>query len=233
MSGLEEQLAAAVTEAGSLNDAVRNFLTNQTPRLDAKIGEMDAKQEEVDEWIATAMARLTMPRRVAFDPTVVYSKSSLALAEDPADRTRSVWHRLPVIGNSYLSGNERDLGVVVLNNAYSAPPGHNESPQYSSDVSRTVMQFVISNHTAATDDINARIASQGIEVPNAGNWGINTQSALAPVVKVPGAHGYLRPYVRFVNVAYEASGSSAAQNITNFGGDSTFALHEANVYEGS
>jgi len=50
MPSLEETLANAASEAGALNDAVRSFYDDQEPRINTKLGEVDAKINELDAW---------------------------------------------------------------------------------------------------------------------------------------------------------------------------------------
>ena len=197
--------------------------------LDRAIRERTAREAQVQQAISSMQSTMLMPYIGYYDDQPV-SKNSAAITADPANASHSNWFPVPNTRSHHLYPIEGRLIIVRLLGAYSYEPGHYESPQYSNDKSKTIVQFIYANDAITTLEINARLAALGIgdDLPYAGAWWDGTQSIRTTAVINKAHHPYSRLYARFLNVT--VYGDGAPQNIVAFGGNASFAVNSVLHY---
>lgn len=215
-----------------INNAAQS-LTEAAEAYHGKIADIDArvavKEAAVDAFIAGAMSQIILPRRGTFNRLTSHNKTSIEPDEDPADLSRSTWTIVPLEPSSMrISGDESKRAVLSLSRAYSSPPGFYENPQYSNDVSRTMLNFVLASAEYTSEGINERIAALGLNLKNWSNSSSITETFDVPIIR-GNMSGFMKLWVRFNNIS--AIGAAASdQSVLTFGGNTTFQLDEINIY---
>lgn len=164
--------------------------------------------------------------REHFYDSALITKNSLNIVADTTDETMSEWQQVPVSATGYVNySSPSALTMLHLTRCYSYSGGY---PDFATDTSRTAMQFVLTNESANSADINTAIAEQSLELNAVGEWNYNAKSVEIPAISIAGEHPYLSLWVRFVNIP--ARQGDSAQNVTQFGGDAVFAVNRVVNY---
>jgi hypothetical protein len=195
------------------------------------------KKGEVDNFLSTAREKLTTSLMLSFDPTVIYSKNGLNLADDPLDLTKTVWHQLTnTQGGYYLYGitDQTHFAALMLAQALAVPPGFYEQNKYASDKSYTEMDFIVAPHNSQ-NLINTTLASKNIIPAKVGSWSFGAETSIVPILDIPNQDSAKSLFVRFRNRAFiealEVPENAAAQAVATFGGNSQFSIHQLNVHK--
>ncbi|KZN53310.1 hypothetical protein [Pseudoalteromonas luteoviolacea] len=244
---LEQLITELHTTNGELiiaNNDLTNTVVNKTGEIDAAVTKAQA---DVSAAIAAGDSRIQKAindfaqshadMRINYYDRKLHSKRTLiednGLVADPNDETRSNWIRVPNGGawtgyNTYPAA--KKLTKVHTVSGYSYEPGYYESPeQYTADWSCTFMQFILTNESATSEQINDNIASQGANVDQSkmGGWWNGSLVTGIPCMNIAGLHPYSCLFVRLVNVV--ANGASdrpglLPQNVLQFGGNCNFSI---------
>lgn len=232
----EDDLTAVTQSLDAAAQAYHGKIGDINNRVATAEAEVDAKIAELDTWRDNSESLFMIPRGISeFDITTTMYKDTAGIEADPADPTKSKWLPVPKPTTSAHVGGRTSLGhktMLSLDYAISTAPGHWENPQYSNDVSRTYMQFVVSN-VADSDQINALIESEGIDIDAAGTGGLIVNSGLLGgwnsgswAYEIPCLSGtYSALYVRFVNRYYDdvsVVNHPSTQSILTHGGNNGF-----------
>jgi len=132
----------------------------------------------------------------AFYDGGVHTKSSLNIEADPSDNTKSKWIKVPNNGSHLIYPVQGKLMLVNMRKCYAYEPGHYESPPYSNDTSMSKMQFIYANNSANSDEINAALASDSINLFLYGAWSERVTTITTCAVLIAGKHPYSRLWVR-------------------------------------
>lgn len=220
---LEQQLSDAIAAQNNLTQAV----AGKKAEIDAATA---AQLAAFNAWKASVLET----SKLGFDPTVVRDKTTLLGAGtanvDPADNTVSKW---VLVSSDLCYAGERVLVHIDAAMCVAAPPGFYEATQYANDKSISVMQFVVANTGATSDQINARLTALGIALNDNGSWSNHDTLIKTTCVQVPNVHPYSGLWMRFVNRRYTAgAGAGPAQAINTYGGNNFAKLRLATIYHG-
>jgi len=189
-------------------------------RIDTKIAEMDAwkgaTEGDLDNQLNASLKTSITPITAFYDAGV-HTKSSLNIEADPSDNAKSKWIKVPNNGSHLFCPVPGKLTLVNMRKCYAYRPGNYESPQYSNDVSTSRMQFIYTNTAATSDEINAALASDSINLFSYGGWNSQVITITTSAVLIAGISRYSRLWMRFVNVGVREG--DTPQEITQFGGD--------------
>ncbi|ESP95475.1 MULTISPECIES: hypothetical protein [Pseudoalteromonas] len=250
---LEQLITELHTTNGDLitaNNDLTNTVLNKTGEIDAAVAKAQADVSTAitagDNRISQAILDLAQSHadmRINYYDRKLHSKTSLiegsGLTADPNDETRSNWILVPQGGSwtgyhTYPAAKAMTKLHTVAGYSYS--PGYSESPvQYTTDWSRTYMQFILTNHSATSEQINDNIASQGVDVNRSltGGWWNGSIVKDIPCMSISGLHPYSCLFVRLVNVVSDGVTEPEGlqpQNILQFGGNCNFSIDRAVNY---
>jgi len=226
-----------------INNAA-NALNDAQDAYHGKIADINeritTKENEVDAFLNNAENALMSPRRVVFDPEILHSKTSLNLATDPVDNTRTIWRAmddvtLPSISYVYTSVNAR--AFVIQSRNFRSQPGTANNPPFSQDYSHTIIEYVCANSFATQAQIEQAIIDEGVEPTSSGHAGNGAFSTEIPIVNIAGVHPYHSLFLRLRNIVHpaaiangQATAATNPQPITTHGGNSFIGLHAMNVH---
>ncbi|KID58265.1 hypothetical protein JF50_06190 [Pseudoalteromonas luteoviolacea] len=244
---LEQLITELHTTNGELitsNNDLANTVINKTGEIDAAVAKAQADVSAAvtagDSRIQQAIINLAQSHadmRINYYDRKVHSKSTLiqdnGLVADPNDETRSIWIKVPNGGgtsgyNTYPAA--KALTKVHTVSGYSYSPGYYETPEkYVADWSRTYMQFILTNESATSEQINDNIASQGVDIHQSqmGGWWNGSLVKDIPCMNIAGLHPYSCLFARLVNVVSDGVSNPQSllpQNILQFGGNSYFSI---------
>ncbi|KAF7783657.1 hypothetical protein PRUB_a3487 [Pseudoalteromonas rubra] len=223
---LDQRIAALQQTNGELvasNNTLTQTVTGKMSAINATVASAEARMDQAIANLAASHSDM----RINYYDGVAHSKASLEIEADPDQPHMSKWKLVPVTGVGYHQ--YPVIGALTkahLKHGYSYEPGYSESPtQYASDWSHSVMQFVLTNENASSEQINAELERLGTTVYTAGGWNDNAKMLTIPCLKIADLHPYTRLFVRFVNrTSTRVSGDKQPQNIVEFGGNATFVV---------
>ena len=220
---------AIITQAATAITALEAEVRGKMAAINAQV---DAKKAEVDTFLLNAREKIAVSDKVLFNPATTYSKTSLNLAVDPADNTRTVWSERIAADVPYLYLDyTQNFGSVELARAFASLPGFAENPSFTNDYSASVLDIVFFEIGKTSAELNARIAATGV-VP-AFSWDTSAcpRGFIVPNVSQAGRQWALSNiYIRFRNIVPNLAGKPAGtlpQPIAGFGGNTVFALYQA------
>ncbi|WP_125720056.1 hypothetical protein [Pseudoalteromonas rubra] len=223
---LDQRIAALQQTNGELvasNNTLTQTVTGKMGAINATVASAEARMDQAIAHLAASHSDM----RINYYDGAAHSKTSLEIEADPQQPHMSKWKLVPVTGIGYHQ--YPVVGALTkahLKHGYSYEPGYSESPtQYASDWSLTVMQFVLTNYLASSEQINAELERLGTTPYTTGGWNDNAKMLTIPCLKIADLHPYKRLFVRFVNrTSTRAPGDKQPQNIVEFGGNATFAV---------
>lgn len=202
---------------------------------------ISAKEAQASAFLTNAAEAIGAPSMLAFDPTVLHSKTSLfaaGMVADPNAAWQSNWFNmagqtLPASSYLYRGSSGRAFALTSRNWRVNTT-GSTDNPPYSSDYSQTVTDFVLASHYATSGDINQWFLDNpdavNPEIPS--HSGNTAWSGELPIATIPGLHPYHSLWVRFRNEisplaidAGRANEQSPLQDIQTFGGNAFCGLH--------
>ncbi|KZX00941.1 hypothetical protein JL49_09010 [Pseudoalteromonas luteoviolacea] len=216
-----EQLQSQFT---ANNDAaIAQFNSEKQAALFAADNDIELRRAALDSIFADATAPVT--QRIHYYDRKIHSKTSLNIVADRADITRSDWVAVPAAADGVGYQNyPHHSGLTILNltRAYSRNGGY---PDYVSDTSQSRMQFIVAGDGMTSDEINTAIAATGAAIADTGGWNNAPFSVPVSVLTYNNdTSSYKRLYVRFINRPHIEGRLELAQEITQWGGDSHFAV---------
>ncbi len=221
----EDDLTAATQSL----DAAAQAYHGKISQIDARVG---AARNQIKDMMDAAQAQLTRSVILPYNPETIHSKTSLALANDPGDNTKTVWAPVaPLIGETEEPPDPvLHVAALRLMRAYAAPPGYYQIPQYDTDQSVTSMQFVFAGNTATSQQINEALAASNVTPVSPGHFSTRARSVEVPIIAIGGQLGVL--FVRFANKVYPtAPAGSVVQPVATHGGEGAFAIHSVEIFD--
>lgn len=226
INSLIEASSAQTARAEALNDTVSNKISN----IDENFL---LKSNELTQFILDTRKNLTGSLISSYDTEESFSKSSLEIVADAIDNTKSEWTLVTPsnIPATWFPSPEK-LTYIRFKQAFSAPPGHYQTPPYLTDTSRTFMRFIVSNIEASQTQIKEQIAEHGFNPNKIGEWAANVSTSQIDCMEVPNVHPYMGLWVQFFNIGLGINGvgNGVPQEITSFGGDANFNVHSIENY---
>lgn len=226
---------ALVRQTGAAEELLDYFQGSRAD-IEAKVA---AKEAQVDAFLTNAATAIGAPRKLKFDHTVLHSKSSLAIPDDPLDNSRTKWASLAgftVPSSAFFYTDARRAFVRNARALIYAPA--TGDPAFSTDYCRTLIHMCVAN-TAATHEQIEQYFADNPALPSpiiAAAYANNVDANEVPIARVA-AHPYSGLWVRFVNViaseaitAGRATAQTAPQPIATHGGNSIFAVEEVALY---
>ena len=236
------------SESIDANRQLKEVVEAKVGEYDQKVSELDTlahtrldeQQNQLNQWEqekgasleneVKASAKTLLTPITAYYDGLTHSKESMAIEADPTDATLSLWKPVPDSSMSYhFYPTPGKLLIVNQRYAHSLNPGYYENPQYDTDHSRTYMQFVYANDSATSEEINELLTDANIVLPLSGFGSDRVSSYNSTAVKVADKHPYSRLFVRFVN--RPARPGDEPQEITQFGGNSSFSIDSVRHYQ--
>jgi hypothetical protein len=225
---------AQITQAAESLRAAEAAYNGKIAAINAAVA---TKSAEVDAFLLTAREKLTAPIGINFNPQTIHSKTSRALAVDPANNTRTVWaavNQMDSQSYAYSISELTHFAMLSLPRSYASFPGFFENPQYGVDKSVSEMDFVVASIGSTSEQINAALNLGQIVPGVAATWSFASVTIKVPIVKsIQAETGFLlfqRFRNRFLRELPGADPATPPQPIATFGGNSSFAISNLNIF---
>lgn len=226
---LEQSIQDLITASGQQTEAANQLNQTVSDKITDIDGRVEQKRAELDQFIDDSARAITRCSILAFDRTETFTKAGLGIVADDIDNTMSKWTKVMPVNVAYQNTWYPALNKLTLLKAikiFSTAPGEYETPKFSNDHSRTKMRFLVTNSDATPEQVKEQVGLQNPTLTLVGGWNFASTTVEIDSIAVANVHSYKSLWVQFVNIGYgqEGQGDGVPQEITTYGGNSSFIL---------
>lgn len=228
-----------INAAAAAQTALTTAINGKITQIDARVA---AKETEVDTFLENAISSIARPFKLIYDPKIIHSKSSLNIAIDPTDNSKTLWRSMrefTSLGSNAVNVNNNFRSFIAVQRILNIPPGFSENPPYSSDTSRSMFELVVTNIDATNIEISNGVNANGLNVRPVQGGSLNVDNFEVPILIVPGRSAIHSLFVRIINTVEQGAinagriaANGAEQPVATHGGNPQLAIDELRFHSG-
>lgn len=193
-----------------------------------KINTLD---ERINGFMDNVGLGIFTPSSLLYDNSVIYSKNTLNISQDPLYEHKSNWVKITTGDQTSFNISKDKLSILHPITLYSRPPGLDQTPNFNTDSCITKMQFILANDNITSDLINCELKDTSSTLTLHGDWYNKKKSLYVKTIDIDNLSENKTLFIRFVNVNVEPGSDLPPTNIIQTGGDCYVQLNSLVHYD--